>query len=425
MPATAAGAAETPVSILRLAAGGDGVGRLADGRTVFVPRTAPGDLVIPERLRVRKRFARARIGRLSEAGPGRVEPGCPHYVRDDCGGCQLQHLDAATQRTARASFVGDALRRLGGLDVADPALEPAADEWSYRTKITLHATADRRRIGLHPLDRPDDVFDLEWCHITAVPLMELWRAVRPRRRLLPARFERIVLRLDRSGACHLIVKVPGVTPWPEAAALGRELAAAGAAATLWWRPEGGAARAVAGSREAFPATVFEQVNPVMGDRVRAHAVAALGDPAGNHVWDLYAGLGETAEALVGLGATVDAVEADRRAAAYAEARRPSSRGGVVWHPARVEDVLRELRPPRRVITNPPRVGMDERVTAALAAQAPERIVYISCDPATLARDIGRLGDGFRLAGVRAFTANCTGFNHENTGLFAEAASCKK
>ena len=159
---------------------------------------------------------------------------------------------------------------------------------------------------------------------------------------------------------------------------------------------------MAGSSEAFPATVFEQVNPAMGDLVRAHAVAELGNPAGMHVWDLYSGLGETAGALAGAGATVDAVEADRRAAAHAEARLPSSRAGVIWHPARVEDVLRELRPPRRVITNPPRVGMDERVTGALAVQAPERIVYISCDPATLARDIRRLGAEYRLAGLRAF-----------------------
>ena len=391
-----------PIAILRLAAGGDGVGRMPDGRTVFVPRTAAGDTIVPQRLRVRKRFARARIGRLVEPGPGRVEPRCPHYVRDECGGCQLQHVDSDTQRQARASFAGDALRRLGGLDVTDPPLEPALDEWSYRTKITLHASADRRRIGLHPLDRPDDVFDLEWCHITSVELMELWRAVRPRRRLLPEQFERVVLRLDRNGGRHLIVEVPGVTPWPGAAGLGRELASAGIAATLWWRPEGGAARAVAGSDKAFPATVFEQVNPAMGDRVRAHAIARLGDPAGLHVWDLYAGLGETAEALARLGATVDAVEADRRAVAHAEARRSSSRTGIVWHAARVEDVLREMRVPSRVITNPPRVGMDERVTAALAAQRPDRIVYISCDPATLARDIRRLGDAYRLAGLHAF-----------------------
>src|SRR5882724_8226934 len=107
----------TAVRILRLASGGDGVGKLEDGRTVFVPRTAPGDLIEPAALREHRRFARARPGRLLEQGPDRVEPRCPHYTQDECGGCQLQHLALPAQQDARRSFVGDALRRLARLDV--------------------------------------------------------------------------------------------------------------------------------------------------------------------------------------------------------------------------------------------------------------------------------------------------------------------
>ena len=106
----------TAVRILRLAAGGDGVGRLEDGRTVFVPRTAPGDLVEIGGLRARRRYARARVARVLEPSPDRVDPPCPHYLHDDCGGCQLQHLDAGAQRAARRGFVGDALRRIAKLE---------------------------------------------------------------------------------------------------------------------------------------------------------------------------------------------------------------------------------------------------------------------------------------------------------------------
>ncbi len=116
----------TPVRILRLAAGGDGVGKLPDGKTVFVPRTAPGDLVELVELREHKRFARARLGRLLEASPDRVEPRCPHYVHDECGGCQVQHLDYEAQLFSRRAFVGDALRRLGKRDIPDPPIVPAA-----------------------------------------------------------------------------------------------------------------------------------------------------------------------------------------------------------------------------------------------------------------------------------------------------------
>ena len=94
------------VRILRLATGGDGVGKLADGKTVFVPRTAPGDLVELVELREHKRFARARPGRLVEASPDRVEPRCPHYADDECGGCQLQHLSYEAQLVGPAHFCG-------------------------------------------------------------------------------------------------------------------------------------------------------------------------------------------------------------------------------------------------------------------------------------------------------------------------------
>src|SRR5689334_14413732 len=116
------------VVLTRLAAGGDGVGRLDDGRTVFVPRSAPGDVIEPADLRLHKRFARARIGTLVEAGPGRVAPRCGHYDRDRCGGCQWQHLDIARQRSAKSAIIGDALRRLGKRDVADPEVVAADAE---------------------------------------------------------------------------------------------------------------------------------------------------------------------------------------------------------------------------------------------------------------------------------------------------------
>ena len=175
----------TPVRILRLASGGDGVGRLEDGRAVFVPRTAPGDLVELSSLHEHRRFARARLGRLLEEGPDRIAPRCPHYTEDECGGCQLQHLSLPAQQAARRSFVGDALRRLARLDAADPELVPAAKAFEYRTKVTLAAAAGGRGIGLRRYDRPDEIFPLERCHITVPELMGLWGDLRSLGALLP------------------------------------------------------------------------------------------------------------------------------------------------------------------------------------------------------------------------------------------------
>jgi 23S rRNA (uracil1939-C5)-methyltransferase len=387
----------TAVRILRLAAGGDGVGKLADGRAVFVPRTAPGDLVELSTIKEHRRFARARPGRLLEPAPERVEPRCPHYVADECGGCQLQHLDLEAQRSARRSFVGDALRRLAKLDVADPDVVPAAKAYDYRAKLTLTAGPGARHIGLHPYGRPDQVFDLEWCHITVPELMTLWGAVRELRRLLPPQLDRIVLRLDRSGGRHLLLRVANSQVWNGARELENRLAERGVESTIWWQPAGGAERALAGAAGPFPATVFEQVHPEMGDRVRGFAVDGLGPVAGRRVWDLYAGIGETTARLATAGAQVESVEADARAVAEAEARGPAARR----HTAKVEDVLAELGRPDLVVTNPPRVGMETRVTAALERASPERIVYVSCDPATLARDLTRL-PSYRVGLLRAF-----------------------
>jgi 23S rRNA (uracil1939-C5)-methyltransferase len=385
------------VRILRLAAGGDGVGKLGDGRTVFVPRAAPGDLIELSAVREHKRFARARIGRLIEPGPNRTEPRCPHYSRDDCGGCQMQHLDLEAQRAARSSFVGDALRRLAHLDVSDPELVPADQAYDYRTKLTLAVSEDRRRIGLHRYERADQVFDLEWCHITVPQLMGLWQAVRALRSLLPPRLSQVVLRRDRSEGLHLLLRSGEAEIWSGAPRLHAELIRRHLRVTIWWQPEDGAARAVAGSDEAYPATVFEQVHPEMGDRVRAYALEQLGAVSAKRVWDLYAGLGETTVALAQAGADVESVESDRRAVAEADRRGPPLRR----HLGRVEDVLGELRRPELVVANPPRTGMDGRVAAALERLGPARLVYVSCDPATLARDLGRL-PGFRLGTVRAF-----------------------
>jgi 23S rRNA (uracil1939-C5)-methyltransferase len=173
------------------------------------------------------------------------------------------------------------------------------------------------------------------------------------------------------------------------------------AAVLWWWPQGGAPRAVAGAAEPYPATVFEQVHPVMGDRVRAYAIAELGDLAGRHVWDLYAGIGETTGALAARGATVESVEVDRRAVAVAEARGPAA--GVKRIAGRVEDVLKDLEAPDAVILNPPRTGLEESVTRQLCVVASlRRCVYVSCDAATLARDAARLAGRYTLALAHAF-----------------------
>ena len=151
---------------------------------------------------------------------------------------------------------------------------------------------------------------------------------------------------------------------------------------------------------AATATSFEQVNPAVGDAVRAFAVSLAGEVSGRHAWDLYAGIGEAGRMLRQGGATVDSVERDATAVAVAEQAGPAE--GIRRHTGRVEDWVGRLTPPAVVFTNPPRTGMEPAVVDALARAGPAVILYVSCDPATLARDIRRLGSGYRVGEVRAF-----------------------
>ena len=388
------------VTITGIAVGGDGVGRLADGRVVFIPRTAPGDRVRlrEQSLERHRNYARAAVAEIVQASGGRVAPPCPHYVHDHCGGCQLQHIAYEGQLTAKRAIVGDALRRIGKLDLPDPEIVEALEEWRYRAKISMAVKGGEgaaKAVGLHHYDRPNFVFPLADCHITDFRLMALWRELRSRLAMLPQPLTRLTLRLDREGRSHVIAESAG-DPWLDADRLRHALP--NEDIICWWQPVDGAARVVAGPATGFPATAFEQVNPGMGILTRQWAVEQLGDVRSQTVWDLYGGIGDTAALLVERGASVISVDVDEKAVTWGRNRLPAAR----FIAARAEDVLPSLPAPYAVVVNPPRAGLHWDVTLRLTGEPVAKLVYISCDPATLARDLQRLNVNYVVKNVRAF-----------------------
>src|SRR5439155_1565659 len=298
------------VAITGIAAGGAGVGRLRDGRAVFVPRTTPGERVrLRDEIELHKNFAKGEVEEIVAAGAARVTPPCPHYVRDRCGGCQLQHLAYEAQLAAKRAIVGDALRRIGKLDLPDPEIVEAIGEWRYRAKISLAVRrpggpAVGAMIGLHPYDRPGAVFALADCHIADFQVMALWRELRQRLELLPPRVTRLTLRLDREGRRHVIAEAGGG-----------------------------------------------------GGRPRRQAERA---------------------------------------------RRRASGRPIRFIAGRVEEVLPSLPEPSVVVVNPPRAGLHWNVTLRLTGRPVGRLVYLSRDAATLARDLRRLSVNYRSTVLRAF-----------------------
>jgi 23S rRNA (uracil1939-C5)-methyltransferase len=384
------------LAITSIAAGGDGVGR-SEGVVVFEPRTAPGDVARVRLVRA-KRFARGRLLSLDEPSPDRVEPPCPHYTADRCGGCQLQHLRYDAQVAAKRAIIGDALRRIGRRDVADPEVEPSDAAWRYRRKLTLHVRRAGARwiAGLHAYDDPSTVFDLVDCPITDERVLAVWRELRPTLDRLPRDPAlRVAVRLIDDGAA---ATVEGGRAWPAAEAF---FAAAPALTELWWKPEGGAVRRLAArTRESHAGASFVQVNARVAARLHDALLARVraADPA--RVVDAYAGTGATAIPLAADGRTVVAIELDRAAIDRIAAHLAPPSSAVA---GRVEEHIAAALPADVVVLNPPRGGVDERVASALEAARPDvrRLFYVSCDPATLARDLARM-PGYRIVGVRGF-----------------------
>ncbi len=386
-----------------IAAGGDGVAR-SNGVVVFVPRTAPGDRV-RARIDVRRRFARGEIDELLSASPDRTMPECQHYVADKCGGCQLQHLRYDAQLEAKRRIIRDTLTRIGKRAAELPAIEPSPRQWRYRRKLTLAMrrvgrSGDEWIIGLRAYDDPNRVFSLRDCPITEERVLAVWRDVAEARRLLPDSDE---LR----GAVQLVgddvsIVIRGGHAWPNRTEF---FEAVPTATSLWWQPIHRARSLVAtrrrGDASDFGAS-FAQVNEDVGALLHDYVLERARDYRPSTVVDAYAGAGATAVPLASDGARVVAIEADGdAAAACATSLAPFAGSRCVT--ARVEDVIEQELPADVVLLNPPRVGLHERVASALssAAPAPRAVIYVSCDPGTLARDLTRLSR-FRIASLHAF-----------------------
>jgi 23S rRNA (uracil1939-C5)-methyltransferase len=250
-------------------------------------------------------------------------------------------------------------------------------------------------IGLHPFDDPVAVFQLDDCPITDEGVVGVWREVMSAQRHFPVADElRASVRVVDTGAA---IVMEGGHRWEQRAAF---FEAVPSATALWWRPPHRPRSLVAARAPSAAAASFAQVNRAVGaalhayvlDRARAHGPATL--------IDAYAGAGATAIPLARDGVRVTAIELDREAVAQCATHLPPDSRAIA---GRVEDVLPAALPADVVLLNPPRSGVHDRVTATLerASAPPRAIVYVSCDAATLARDLARM-PRYRIASLHAF-----------------------
>jgi len=396
------------VEIRALASGGAGVGDLPDGRVVFVPRTAPGDTASIHVVKQKPRWAIGRLVQLTRPGPDRTEPTCAIY--DDCGGCALQHVTYDAQLRWKARFVTDALQRIGSLQAETPAVQPCALPFGYRNRLTftLRRLRDGRiAAGFHALGRPAHVIDVhDQCRLPEPEVASAWRALREG-------WGAGARRLPRGGRLSLTVRATsegvalaiegGEGPWDA-----RELAAAVPSIRAFWhRPtRAEASTLVAGEelqdewgedRFGVGGRAFQQVNRLGAAQVRAYVLENAGP--GRSVVDAYAGVGLYGRELARHGWTSTCIEIDPEACKAARSGAPEGMNVVE---GRVEETLAGVLPASLVILNPPRAGLHSDLPAMLCETPASRLIYVSCDPATLARDLAALGRTYELVDLQAW-----------------------
>jgi tRNA/tmRNA/rRNA uracil-C5-methylase (TrmA/RlmC/RlmD family) len=398
-----------------VAHGGWCVARPGDGPVLFVRHTLPGERVLARVTEVTSRLARAEAIEILAASPDRVAPPCPHARPGGCGGCDWQHAALPAQRALKAAVIRQQLRRMAGLDrevtvealPGDQAGDRAGDEQGlgWRTRVQF-AVRDDGVAGLRA-HRSHRVIDVGECLIAHPAITDL--DLTGRRWPGEASVEALVA--TGSGQRAVIVS-PGrsaATATEQITADAVLRRAGGRLSPV--RGRGYLSQRAAGRDWRVSAGAFWQVHPAAADTLTGAVLAALEPRPDDLALDLYCGAGLFAGALapvVGPGGAVIGVEADH--AAVRDARHNLRE----WSWARVHrgDVAAVLgrgglAPTRLAVADPPRSGLAREVIEYLSAAENEvgRFAYVSCDPATLARDIGLLtGRGWRLDDLRAFDA---------------------
>ncbi len=347
----------------KMAAGGDAIARIEDGRVAFVRGALPGELVAVEIVQSKKDFVRAVVVDVLEPSVHRVEPPCPAHAAG-CGGCTWQHVADDSQLEMKSAVVLEALTRTGKLIEPVVELGSSVPPWAYRT--TLRLAAGSHRLGLRAR-HSHDVIELGGCPVSHPLLQDLLAAIRVR------------------GDGEVSLRVGAATDQRSAWVVEGDVELLDVPTDVGVGPDAAVHEVVAGNTLRVSAASFFQSGPDAAELLVAAVRDACGDMVdGASIIDAYGGVGLFAAALDGRRVTM--VEESDSACADAAINLAGRRAEIVcssierWRPRRAD----------LVVADPSRTGLGRQAVTVLAATEAQRIVLVSCDPVSLARDAGLL-----------------------------------
>lgn len=391
--------------------GGECIGRLPDGRAVFVPYTLPGELARVELVEEKRGFARARLLEVVRPAAERIAPRCAHY--GVCGGCHYQHTDYATQLKIKGRVVRDQLERIGGITnppVAEVVPSPAA--WNYRNTVQFHITPDGK-IGYQGWGT-HRVVPISECHLPEDVLNQIW----PQLDLEPLPgIERIDLRLGAEDEALLTLESSDLTAPEFSVDFPLSAVHLSPAGKLILAGDDYLLMKINGRVFKVSAESFFQVNTAQAEAMVNHVLNVLPLDKNKTVLDVYCGVGLFSAFIASRVKRCIGVELSE-SACDDYAVNLDEFDNVELYVGAAEEILPGLNiRPDIVVADPPRSGMERAVLDALIHLQPQTIIYVSCDPATLARDVKRLvAGGYHLEQVTPFDLFPQTYHVETTAL---------
>jgi len=381
-----------------LAYGGDALGRLPDGRVVFVPYAIPGEVV---KLRIVENKAHHTVAELVEvlqASPERVTPRCPHF--GTCGGCHYQHMSYPAQLNAKAAILKEQLERIGRLQqLPEIMTRPSPEAWYYRNTVQFHLSREGK-LG-YQRARSNKPFAIRECHLPEPPINHLWPLIdiEPMRGL-----ERISLKAGLDEDLMVVLEGNEMLPVDfSIEGLPVSVVQLGEAGSTILAGSDHILIEILGRKFQVSAKSFFQVNKLQAAEMVRYLLEQLPLNPDSTVVDAYCGVGlfsafmaAKVERLVGIEISPEACED--------YTTNLDNFSNVELYEAAVEDVLSTVNfKVDMVVVDPPRAGLGVKTVRGVLAQGARQVAYVSCDPATLARDAKQLvAGGYRLDKVTLF-----------------------